>query len=232
MVIPRREVQLATWADFARSAPRLAELAQQQLIEPGVVLLGTVRRDGTPRISPVEPLLWDGQLWLSMLFGSQKAADLQRDPRLLVHNIVTGADGEAGEIKVRGVAVRIPPGPLLDGYAKEVRRTLDWEPTPGRVHLFQVDVRDVTYIRYDGTTGDQFVARWPNEVEFVRRGDGGSLTPTSWRQVTEIHHWARRPLAATLHPLPLIASARVGTSSEIRPPASALSQPLTAVPPR
>jgi hypothetical protein len=48
--------------------PHLAgELARERLIGPGVVLIGTVRRDGTPRISPVEPFMLEGELWLSMM---------------------------------------------------------------------------------------------------------------------------------------------------------------------
>ena len=63
------------WSDFAARAPRLAALGEDRLLAPGVVLVGTIRRDGTPRISPVEPLLWNGDLWLSMLLGSYKAED-------------------------------------------------------------------------------------------------------------------------------------------------------------
>ena len=44
----------------------------------------------------------DGELWLSMLWRSRKAADLGRDPRVLVYSIVTGRDGGQG----RGPAAR------------------------------------------------------------------------------------------------------------------------------
>jgi hypothetical protein len=162
------------WCELAEQAPRLAELGRRRLEEPGVVLVGTIRRDGTPRISPVEPLLWSGDLWLSMLFKSRKAGDLIRDPRVLVHSIVTGRDGGLGEYKIRGWAVEAPPGPVRDGYAAEVRSRLGWEPTPGRFHLFSVDIQDVTFIRYEDASGDQYVTRWPLGREFVRRGDGGT----------------------------------------------------------
>ena len=162
------------WREFADQAPRLADLGRQRLEKPGVVLIGTIRRDGTPRISPVEPLLWKDDLWLSMLFGSRKAADLRRDQRVLVHSIVTDRDGGLGEYKVRGQALEAPPGPIQEGYAEEVRARLGWEPTPGRLHLFSVDIDDVTFIRYEEASGDQFVTRWPARCEFVRRGDGGT----------------------------------------------------------
>lgn len=46
------------WSEIERSQPRLAELGRRRLLGPGVVLVGTIRRDGTRRISPVEPLSW------------------------------------------------------------------------------------------------------------------------------------------------------------------------------
>ena len=56
------------------------------------------------------------------------------------------------------------------GYADEVRARIGWTPQPGRFHVFKVDIADVTFIRYQEETGDQFVARWPDATEFVRRG--------------------------------------------------------------
>jgi Pyridoxamine 5'-phosphate oxidase len=158
------------WDEFAAQQPRLADLGMRALAEPGVVLVGTIRRDGTPRISPVEPLFWERDLWLSMLWGSRKAQDLTRDPRVLVHSIVTSRDGAAGEYKVRGHAVPESDPGVQAGYAEAVRARLGWDPEPGRFHLFRVDVEDVTFIRYDDATGDQFVARWPVGGESVRRG--------------------------------------------------------------
>lgn len=166
------------WSEFERQQPRLAALGRERLIEPGVVLVGTIRRDGTPRISPVEPLLWEGDLWLSMLRGSLKAADLIRDPRVLVHGIVTSRDGAAGEYKVRGQAVIESSSERQRGYAEEVARQIGWRPEPGRFHLFRIEIADVTFIRYDEESGDQFVARWPEAIEFVRRGTSAtSLGP-------------------------------------------------------
>ena len=162
------------WGELARRQPRLAALGLQRLGEPGVVLVGTVRSDGTPRISPVEPLFWEGDLWLSMLWGSRKAADLFRDPRVLVHSIVTGRDGSLGEFKVRGNAVAERASSVQARYAAAVQAELGWAPTPGRFHLFRIDVADVTFIRYDDATGDQFVTRWPAATEYVRRGDSAT----------------------------------------------------------
>ena len=145
-------------------------MGERKLGGPGVVLVATIRRDGSPRVSPVEPLFWEDDLYLSMGWGSQKARDLQRDPRILVHSIVTSRDGTDGEYKVRGVAVPQMDLQTQRRYALEVAERLGWNPEVGRFHLFTVDVRDITFVRWDDATNDQFVTRWPEGGEFVRRG--------------------------------------------------------------
>lgn len=158
------------WSELVAAQPRLAELARQRLLDPGVVLVVTIRGDGSPRLSPVEPLVLDDSLWLSMMWRSRKATDLLRDPRILLHSIVTGRHGGEGEFKVRGSA-RQESGPELQRrYAAAVTASLGWAPEPGRFHLFRIDIDAVTFIRYDNATGDQYVAMWPPAREFVRRG--------------------------------------------------------------
>jgi hypothetical protein len=161
------------WADLERDAPRLAARARALVVEPGVCLVATVRRDGSPRLSPVEPLLLDGDLWLSMLWGSRKAADLRTDERILVHNIVTTREGQPGELKVRGRAAPVEDADRRDRYRAAVA-ALGWQPIEPWFHLFVVDVSEVTSISYAGE-GDQHVARGPAGVEFVRR----ATSPTS-----------------------------------------------------
>jgi hypothetical protein len=158
------------WSALEQRQPALADLGRRRLIAPGVVLVATIRRDGTPRLSPVEPYLMDGQLLLSMLWGSRKAQDLLRDPRVLVHSIITSRDGGEGEFKVRGTARLINDVEMQQRYADGVARDLGWSPTIGSFHLFAIDLDHVTHIRYDDATGDQYVAIWPPSNEFVRRG--------------------------------------------------------------
>jgi len=164
------------WSEIEQSQPRLARLARERMIEPGVVLVATIRRDGTPRLSPVEPYVLDGDLWLSMMWQSTKARDLLRDPRILVHSVITNRDGTEGEFKIRGT-VRADLDPVRQRrYADAVAADLGWKPQPGRFHLFAVDLSQVTFITYDpGGSGDQHVAQWPPGREFIRRG----TSPTS-----------------------------------------------------
>jgi hypothetical protein len=157
------------WSEIEQTQHRLARLGHQRLIEPGVVLVATIRRDGTARLSPVEPLVMDGDLWLSMMQGSAKARDLLRDPRVLVHSIVTSREGADGEFKVRGTArAQDDPG-VQRRYADTVASSLGWHPTPGRFHLFAIDISQVSFISYDTGSGDQHVATWPPGREYIRR---------------------------------------------------------------
>ena len=176
------------WSELAQAQPELAELGQRKLLDPGVLLVATIRRDGSPRLSAVEPFVLEGDLWLSMLLDSTKAKDLLRDPRLLVHSVITGRDGGDGEFKLRGTARPHAEPDLQRRYAAAVAERLGWRPSPGRFHLFAVDICDVTFIRYDDATGDQFVTRWPRGGEFVRRG----TSATSLGEPEERHEYLRR----------------------------------------
>ncbi|HEY5990888.1 MAG TPA: pyridoxamine 5'-phosphate oxidase family protein [Streptosporangiaceae bacterium] len=157
------------WSDIEHTQPRLAGLGQARLIGPGVVLVATIRQDGTPRLSPVEPFVLDGDLWLSMMWQSTKARDLLRDPRILVHSVITNREGTEGEFKIRGTARAENDPAVQRRYADKVASSLGWNPEPGRFHLFAVDISGVTVISYDPATGNQHVAMWPPGREFIRR---------------------------------------------------------------
>jgi hypothetical protein len=161
------------WEDVERQAPRFARVMHDRLVGPGVLLVATIRLDGTPRLSPVEPLVLDGDLWLSMMWQSRKATDLLRDDRILVHSITTTREGGEGEVKVRGSAQSINDPTLRRRYCDAVT-VLGWRPEEPYFHLFQIDIADVTLVRY-AQTGDQYVAQWPAGTEFVRR----ETSPTS-----------------------------------------------------
>jgi Pyridoxamine 5'-phosphate oxidase len=165
-----------------QAQPRLAELGRRRLIAPGVLLVATIRSDGSPRISGVEPLIFGGSLWLGMLWNSTKARDLLRDPQVLLHSVITGPDGSDGEVKIRGT-VRAEHDPdTFHRYADTAAERLGWRPEPGCMHLFEVDIGAVTFIGFDTATRGQHVAMWPPPREFIRPG----VTPTSLGDVQPV----------------------------------------------
>ena len=136
------------WYEFAARQQALATVAHDQLIKPGVVLAWTTRRDGSARISGVEPLIMDGELWLSMMPASAKARDLVAHRGILVHSIVTSPCPPA-EIMMRGTVRAETGDDMQRRYAAAVQAQLGWQPVPGEFALFAVDINDVTYIGHE-----------------------------------------------------------------------------------
>jgi hypothetical protein len=78
---------MATWAEFERDQPDLAEAGRALLYQHGVGLafLGTVRTDGGPRLNPMCPLLADHRVFAFIVPGP-KCRDLERDGRYAMHS--------------------------------------------------------------------------------------------------------------------------------------------------
>jgi Pyridoxamine 5'-phosphate oxidase len=150
------------WAKFEATAGDLGTLVRQKLVDPGLVLVATVRGDGTPRVSPVNPHVWDGDLCLSLASMTRKAVDVRRNPRVLVHNVVSRVDGSDGELKLRATAVPETDPDALDGFAAAVKERTGWAPPAGSFDLYRLDIDDVTFIdRQDRPAYAPGVTRWP-----------------------------------------------------------------------
>ena len=108
-------------------------------------MVGTLRRDGWPRISPVEPFFAGGQLYLGMMWRSVKALDLLRDPRCVVHSTVSNRDGTEGEFKVYGRAREVddPDEWRKFGYAVYAAIGLRIEDVEG--YCFAIDIESVVF---------------------------------------------------------------------------------------
>ena len=146
------------WSEFAEAAPELARLGEDRFDRAGVVLVGTIRKDGSPRISPVEPLIAQAQLLLGMMWRSKKALDLLRDPRCLVHSTITNRHGTEGEFKLRGRALDVQDPDIRERYAEAVYQKIDWRPEEP-YHLFSIDIESATFIVYENDK--QSVKTWP-----------------------------------------------------------------------
>lgn len=61
------------WRDVELGAPETARLGMARLASARVALVGALRRDGSPRISPIEPYIVGGQLLIGAMVWSAKA---------------------------------------------------------------------------------------------------------------------------------------------------------------
>lgn len=110
------------WDEFAKAAPELAVLGLERFEKTGVCLIGTLRKDGSPRISPIEPFIVRGELMLGMMWQSRKALDVVRDPRIVVHSAVSNRDGAEGDFKLYGRVRDVPDPALREAYATRCSR--------------------------------------------------------------------------------------------------------------
>lgn len=129
-----------TWQEFAQQDAALAALGQERLDRNGLVLLATLRKHGWPRISPVEPLFFNGRLYLGMMWRSQKALDLLRDPRCSIHNAVSDRHATEGEFKVYGRALDITDPGERERYAEAVFQKIGMRPEGREYHCFAIDI--------------------------------------------------------------------------------------------
>ena len=155
------------WEEFAAACPELAKLGEDRLRARELCLLGTLRRNGHPRISPCEPDFVDGDLMLGMMWRSPKALDLRRDPRCVVHSVVSNRSGEEGDFKLYGRAVELHEPERRAAYRATIKARIDWEPDEPNFHLFAIDVESAGFVifgeeRY-GLAWDpaQGLRRWP-----------------------------------------------------------------------
>jgi hypothetical protein len=134
------------WDDFSAAGPELASLGEKRLRARELCLLGTLRKNGFPRISPVEPEFVDGQLMLGMMWQSPKALDLLRDPRCVVHSVVSDREGTEGDFKLYALARDVQGPALRQRYRETIKARIDWEPSEPNFHLFALDVDSAGFV--------------------------------------------------------------------------------------
>lgn len=140
---PRR---VATWTEFVNAEPQLADLVQQRLDATGMVMLGTLRRNGWPRISPCEFLYVDDELMLGMMWQSKKALDLLRDPRCTLHSITTDPDGGEGDAKIYALAVDVQDSRRRARFREVTKEQMDFDLEEPEFHVFAMDIQAVAYV--------------------------------------------------------------------------------------
>jgi hypothetical protein len=83
------------------SNPKLAAFGVGRFSN-GVAYLGTVAKDGSPRVHPVTPIIGQGRLFIFMEPTSPKGYDLRRGSRYALHSTVEDDEGGGGEFLVTG----------------------------------------------------------------------------------------------------------------------------------
>lgn len=133
------------WEGFRAAAPELADRIQARFDASGLAVIATLRRDGSPRISPVETLFGGGDLWLGMMGESLKARDLQRDPRIALHSATADKNVSEGDAKVAGRAVEVTDDEGIRRFVALVNAHMGGDPPPP-FHCFTIDVTEASFL--------------------------------------------------------------------------------------
>ena len=115
--------------------------------------MATLRADGSPRISGTELAVRDGELWFGSMPGSRKALDLQRDPRVAFHSGSDDPPGWTGDAKLSGVAEEITD-------PERVEAIVAGNAPPGPLHLFRLDLREVSTVALDESRTRLVIELW------------------------------------------------------------------------
>jgi hypothetical protein len=138
-----------SWSVLETEAPEPARIARARFEGPGVALLGTVRRDGSPRISPIEPFFAEHELLLGVMARSGKARDLRRDPRCVLHSTLSGPDAGEPDVKLYG---RVEPSVAGGGW---------WEGRPsGDADVYWFLVEEAVVVEWHVGAGRMTLRRW------------------------------------------------------------------------
>ncbi|MEQ3550238.1 pyridoxamine 5'-phosphate oxidase family protein [Pseudonocardia nematodicida] len=129
---------MTTWDEFAAAAPTIAEVFRRRHAATGnLCMLGTLRADGFPRISPVEPRFFEGELWVGGMPDTRKFDDLKRDPRCTLHTATVDTRVSEGDAKIWGTVHDVRDPALHQRFAEALYaesgfdlrgREFDWFP--------------------------------------------------------------------------------------------------------
>lgn len=112
---------VTTWSEFADAAPAIATIFTRRHAAAGnLCMLGTIRADGSPRISPIEPRIFEGELWIVGMPNTQKYRDLARDPRFCLHTATVDTMVTEGDAKLWGTVHDVQDRALHEGFAVEL----------------------------------------------------------------------------------------------------------------
>jgi hypothetical protein len=131
-----------SWKSLEDGDPELAAFGAERLNDR-VAYLATVRKDGSPRVHPVTPIIGQGHLFVFMEPSSPKGHDLQRDGRYAVHCSVSDTSGGSGEFILTGRA-HLVENPELRALAV---RLASYSPAD-RYILFEFDIESAASTTY------------------------------------------------------------------------------------
>jgi hypothetical protein len=161
---------MTTWKELTEAAPRIAEIfARRHTATGNLCMLATLRTDGFPRISPMEPRIFEGELVVSGMPDTAKFRDLHRDPRFCLHTATVDTQVTDGDAKLWGVVRDVPDPQLHQRFAADLFDRTGFD-LRGRLfsHFYVADLTGASAVQVAG--GHMDITIWkPGEPERVVR---------------------------------------------------------------
>jgi len=161
---------MATWIVFTEGAPRTAALfVRRQAATGNLCMLGTIRSDGFPRISPVETRFFEDQLWIAGMPNTTKFRDLARDPRFCLHTATVDTEVKDGDAKLWGVVEDVQDKALHQRFAETLFEETGFDIRGQEFdHFYRADLIGGSAVEVSG--GHMDITIWkPGEPERVVR---------------------------------------------------------------
>ncbi|MFR9749704.1 pyridoxamine 5'-phosphate oxidase family protein [Nocardia sp. 004] len=112
---------MTIWSRFTEEAPHISQIFLRRHRAAGnLCMLGTLRSDGYPRISPVEPRIFEESLVIVGMPGTSKFRDLARDPRFCLHTATVDTQVTDGDAKLFGTVVDLPDRDVHTRFAQHL----------------------------------------------------------------------------------------------------------------
>ncbi|RMI30350.1 pyridoxamine 5'-phosphate oxidase family protein [Nocardia stercoris] len=161
---------MTSWSEFRRAAPRIGAIFERRHAATGqLCLLATTRSDGYPRISPIEPTIFEDELWLVGMPGTTKFRDLGRDPRFCLHTATVDTQVGDGDAKLFGTVYHVEDRERQARWAQDLFDRTGFD-TRAEVFdpFYAVDVTGASAVEL--TDGHLEIVIWkPGEEERVVR---------------------------------------------------------------
>lgn len=159
------------WSTVVAQAPTIAEVFKRRHAATGkLCMLATLRRDGFPRISPMEPRFFEGELWLVGMPNTTKFNDLARDPRFSLHTATVDTNVTDGDAKVWGRAVHVGDAALHERFAQDLFDDIGLDLRGERFDQFlRADIEGGSSVRYEGGHLDIFSWRLGGAERVTRK---------------------------------------------------------------
>jgi hypothetical protein len=143
---------MTSWKSFIDAAPRIAEIFDRRYAATGnLCMLATIRSDGYPRISPIEPQIFEDQLWIFGMPNTLKFRDLARDPRFCLHTATVDTWISDGDVKLWGAVNDVKDPNVHRRFADALFERTGMDLRAQQFdHLFAADVIGASAIEFDG----------------------------------------------------------------------------------